>query len=171
MSKSKCKWWENSYIPKRKELKYQESTEYGRLRHRNGAYVMAVHVARPSSLLNNFHQPLIIRLIHQPHPRRLAAHYHIVITTSHNTSSVDHLFYRLKLHATGECQGSISPDRVPVAHLHLKMSEATKPSASDWTPANLSEFLLAQKSGYLRAVAEDTHKDDWTISMGNEAGG
>ena len=51
------------------------------------------------------------------------------------------------------------------------MSEAAKPSGSYRDPSNLSEFLLAQKSGYLRAVGEGTHTDEWTISMGNEAGG
>ena len=56
-------------------------------------------------------------------------------------------------------------------HLHLGMSEATKPSESNWNPSTLSEFLLAQKSGYLRAVEKGTHTDEWTISMGNEAGG
>ncbi|KAF8465873.1 DHH phosphoesterase [Russula ochroleuca] len=50
------------------------------------------------------------------------------------------------------------------------MSEAAKPSESNGTPSNISEFLLAQKSAYLRAVAEGVHKDIWTISMGNEAG-
>ena len=52
------------------------------------------------------------------------------------------------------------------------MSEAVKSSESNFTPGNLSTFLWAQKSGYLRAVGEgETQKDVWTISMGNEAGG
>lgn len=55
------------------------------------------------------------------------------------------------------------------------MSEAiTKSIESNPIPEDLtvSDFLSAQKSGYLRAVREDeTQKDVWTISMGNEAGG
>jgi len=39
-------------------------------------------------------------------------------------------------------------------------------------PENLSDFLLAQKSGYLQAVEQgEEQKNSWTISMGNEAGG
>jgi hypothetical protein len=51
------------------------------------------------------------------------------------------------------------------------MSEVAKPSESNSTLANLSEFLSTQKSAYLQAVGEGTHMDVWTISMGNEAGG
>ena len=53
------------------------------------------------------------------------------------------------------------------------MSEAiTKSIESNPIPEDLSDFLSAQKSGYLRAVREgETQKDVWTISMGNEAGG
>jgi hypothetical protein len=70
-----------------------------------------------------------------------------------------------------ERQISIFLSRASVVHPHLGMSEAAKPSESNGTPSNISEFLLAQKSAYLRAVAEGVHKDIWTISMGNEAGG
>jgi hypothetical protein len=139
----------------------------------NGAYVMVFPVARPSYLLSNFHQPLIIGLIHQPYPKassRLFSHPSCY-------QSKPQYFFRgssilpIKVGRRWERQSSISPNRDPVAHLHLKMSEAAKPSESNSTPANLSEFLLAQKSGYLRAVGEGTHTDVWTISMGNEAGG
>jgi hypothetical protein len=53
------------------------------------------------------------------------------------------------------------------------MSEAiTESIESNPTPENLSDFLSAQKAGYLRAVrGGDTQKAVWTISMGNEAGG
>jgi hypothetical protein len=55
------------------------------------------------------------------------------------------------------------------------MSEAIiKPIDSNPTLGilSVSNFLAAQRSGYLRAVREgETQKDVWTISMGNEAGG
>jgi hypothetical protein len=52
------------------------------------------------------------------------------------------------------------------------MSKAVKPSDSNSAPTNLSDFILAQKSGYLQAVGKgETEKNSWTISMGNEAGG
>jgi hypothetical protein len=51
------------------------------------------------------------------------------------------------------------------------MTDAAKPGESNWTLSNLSEFLSAQKSKYLRAAGEGAHKEVWTISMGNEAGG
>jgi len=52
------------------------------------------------------------------------------------------------------------------------MSEAIKSNETNPAPENLSDFLSAQKSGYLRAVREgETQKDVWTISTGNEAGG
>ena len=133
---------------------------------------MVFHVARPSYSLSNFHQPLIIGLIHQPHPKASSRSF------SHRYQSQPLYFFRgssilpIKVARHWERQGSISPNRDSdsVVHLHLKMSEAGKPSETS-TTANLSEFLLAQKSGYLRAVGEGTHKDIWTISMGNEAGG
>jgi len=52
------------------------------------------------------------------------------------------------------------------------MSEIEKPIESNFTPINITDFLLAQKTGYLRAVREgEAQKNTWTISMGNEAGG
>lgn len=52
------------------------------------------------------------------------------------------------------------------------MAEAIKSNETNPAPENLSDFLSAQKSGYLRAVREgETQKDVWTISTGNEAGG
>ncbi len=133
--------------------------------------VSVFYVARPSYLLSNFHQPLIIGLTHQPHPKTSSRSF------SHRYQSQPQYFFRgssilpIKVARRWERQSSIPPNKDPVAHLHLKMSEASKPSESNSTPANLSEFLLAQKSGYLRAVGEGTHMDLWTISMGNEAGG
>ncbi|KAF8273548.1 hypothetical protein EI94DRAFT_1715258 [Lactarius quietus] len=41
---------------------------------------------------------------------------------------------------------------------------------SQTASTNLSEFLRAQKYGYLQAVQGDAQHDRWTISMGNEAG-
>jgi hypothetical protein len=132
---------------------------------------MVFHVARPSYLFCNFHQPLIIRLIHQPHPKTFSRSF------SHRYQTQPQYFFRgssilpIKVARRWERQSLISLNRDPVAHLYLKMSEVAKPSESNLTPTNLSEFLLAQKSGYLRAVGEGTHTDVWTISMGNEAGG
>ena len=52
------------------------------------------------------------------------------------------------------------------------MSEVIESGESKQTPENLSDFLLAQKSGYLQAVEQgEKQKNSWTISMGNEAGG
>jgi hypothetical protein len=139
--------------------------------HRNGAYVMVFFVVRPSYLLSNFHQPLTIGLIHQPHPKVSSRSF------SHRYQGQPQYFFRgssilpIKVARRWERQNSISPNRDPVTHLHLGMSEAAKPSESNPTLANLSDFLLAQKSGYLRAVGEGTHEDVWAISMGNEAGG
>ena len=132
---------------------------------------MVVHVARPSYLRSNFHQPLSIGLINQPHPKTSSRSF------SHRHQTQPQIFFRgssilpIKVTPRREGQDSISPNREPVARLHLNMSQATKPGESKSTLANLSEFLLAQKSGYLRAVREGTHMDEWTISMGNEAGG
>jgi hypothetical protein len=132
---------------------------------------MVVHVARPSHLLSNLHQPLSIGFIHQPHQKVSSRSF------SHRYQSQPQYFFRgssilpIKVARRWERQSSISPNRDPVARLHLNMSEAAKPSESNSTPANLSEFLSAQKSAYLQAVGEGTHMDVWTISMGNEAGG
>jgi hypothetical protein len=52
------------------------------------------------------------------------------------------------------------------------MTEDIDSSQPNQTAGNLTDFLLAQKSGYLRAVEEgEAQKNSWTISMGNEAGG
>jgi hypothetical protein len=52
------------------------------------------------------------------------------------------------------------------------MSEAADSSRSNQTTGNLSDFLLAQKSGYLQALEQgEAQRSSWTISMGNEAGG
>ncbi|KAH9974336.1 hypothetical protein BGW80DRAFT_1303383, partial [Lactifluus volemus] len=51
------------------------------------------------------------------------------------------------------------------------MTEDIDSSQPNQTAGNLTDFLLAQKSGYLRAVEEgEAQKNSWTISMGNEAG-
>ena len=52
------------------------------------------------------------------------------------------------------------------------MSEAVLSTRGSSAPTNLPEFLRAQKSGYLQAIAQgDAQNDRWTISLGNEAGG
>jgi len=52
------------------------------------------------------------------------------------------------------------------------MSDIAKPIESNSTPINFTDFLLAQKTGYLHAVGEgEAQKNAWTLSMGNEAGG
>jgi hypothetical protein len=52
------------------------------------------------------------------------------------------------------------------------MPEAVESNKSNPSPENLSDFLSAQKSGYLQAVGQgETQRDVWTISMGNEASG
>ena len=158
----------------RKELKrliLQPETKCGGQKYRNRAFVMVFHVARPSYLLSNFHQPLVIGSIHQHHQKASSRLF------SYPCQSQPHCFLRgssilpIKVAHRWERQSFIPPIKDPVAHLHLKMSAAAKPSESSSSLPNLSEFLLAQKSGYLRAVGEGTHKDVWTISMGNEAGG
>ena len=132
---------------------------------------MVVHVARPSYLRSNFHQPLTISLIYQPHPKSSSRPF------SHRFQSRPQYFFcgssilPIKVARRWEGQSSISSNRDPVTHLHLNMSEFAKSSESNPTPTDLSEFLSAQRSAYLQAVGEGKHMDVWTISMGNEAGG
>jgi len=50
--------------------------------------------------------------------------------------------------------------------------EAIESNESNPVPENLSDFLSAQRSSYLKAAGQgETQRDVWTISMGNEAGG
>lgn len=132
---------------------------------------MVVHVARPSYLLSNFHQPLIVSLVHQPHPKSSSRSFSHLYRSQPQYFLRGSLILPIKVSRSRQHRSSISPNRDHVAHLHPKMSEAAKESEPNLTPANISEFLSAQKSGYLRAVRDGTHTDEWTISMGNEAGG
>lgn len=66
----------------------------------------------------------------------------------------------------------ILPRIASAARRPQAMSEVVESNESNPAPENLSDFLSAQRSGYLKAVGQgETQRDVWTVSMGNEAGG